>query len=267
MKIIDISPEHENTYFCCLEDWSDEMKEAGDNKQRWYDRMKDKGVRVKLAQEDNGDISGMIQYMPIEHSIFEGENLYAILCIWVHGYKEGVGNHQKKGMGTALLNAAEADCKELGTNGMVAWGLGIPVWMKASWFRKHGYKVVDKSGISRLLWKPFNEQAVPPKMNRLKKKPENGKDKINITMFRNGWCPAMNLVYERALRASKEFEGKVSIDQYDTIDKEVLNEWGISDGLYIDGRSIRMGPPPSYDKIRKKIEKRARRKKFNQLTQ
>ena len=266
MKIIDISPEHENTYFCCLEDWSDEMKEAGDNKQKWYERMKDKGVRVKLAQGDNGEISGMIQYMPIEDSIFEGENLYSILCIWVHGYKEGVGNNQKKGMGTALLNAAEVECKELGTNGMVAWGLGIPAWMKASWFRKHGYKVVDKSGISRLLWKPFNEQAVAPKMIKRKKKPGKGKEKVNITMFRNGWCPAMNLVYERALRASEEFEGKVSIDQYDTVDKEVLNEWGITDGLYIDGKAMRMGPPPSYDKIRKRIERRARRKKFHQLT-
>ena len=266
MKIIDISPEYENTYFCCLEDWSDEMKEAGDNKQNWYERMKDKGVRVKLAQDDEGIIAGMIQYIPIEHSIFEGENLYAILCIWVHGYKEGVGNHQKKGIGTALLNAAEVECKELGTNGMVAWGLGIPAWMKASWFRKHGYKVVDKSGISRLLWKPFDEHAVPPKMRRSKKKPGKGKEKVNITMFRNGWCPAMNLVYERALRASEEFEGKVSIDQYDTVDKEVLNEWGITDGLYIDGKAMRMGPPPSYDKIRKKIEKRARRKKLHQLT-
>ena len=96
MKIIDLSTEHENTYFCCLEDWSDEMKEAGDHKQRWYGRMKDKGVRVKLAQDDDGVIGGMIQYMPIEHSIFEGENLFAVLCIWVHGYKEGVGDYQKK---------------------------------------------------------------------------------------------------------------------------------------------------------------------------
>lgn len=263
MKIIDISPEHEKTYFCCLEDWSDEMKEAGDNKQRWYKRMKDKGIRVKLAQEDSGEIGGMIQYMPIEDSIFEGENLYAILCIWVHGYKEGIGNVQKKGMGRALLSAAEEDCKELGTNGMVAWGMGIPVWMKASWFRKHGYKVVDKSGISRLLWKPFNEQAVPPKMIKSKKKPDKGKDKVNITMFRNGWCPAMNLVYERALRASEEFEGKVDIKQYDSVDKVVLNEWGITDGLYIDGKAIRMGPPPSYNKIRKKIKRKAKRKNIN----
>jgi hypothetical protein len=72
----------------------------------------------------------------------------------------------------------------------------------------------------------------------------------------------MNLVYERVLRASKEFEKKVNIEQYDTVDREVLDEWGITDGLFIDGREIRMGPPPPYDKIRKKIEKRARRKKL-----
>jgi hypothetical protein len=36
-------------------------------------------------------------YIPIDHSIFEGKNLYALLCIWVHGYKEGVRNYQKKG--------------------------------------------------------------------------------------------------------------------------------------------------------------------------
>jgi hypothetical protein len=32
MKIEDISPETEPLYFCCLEDWSEEMKEAGDHK-------------------------------------------------------------------------------------------------------------------------------------------------------------------------------------------------------------------------------------------
>ncbi len=266
MKIIDISPEHENNYFCCLEEWSEEMKEAGDHKQKWYERMKDKGVRVKLAQDDNGVTGGMIQYLPIELSIFEGENLYAVLCIWVHGYKEGVGNHQKKGMGTALLKAAEEDCRALGTNGLVVWGLAIPVFMRASWFKRKGYKVVDRKGFTRLMWKPFNEQAVPPRLTRTKKKPGKGKEKVHVTMFRNGWCPAMNLVYERVLRASKDFEGKVEIEQYHTVDRGVLDEWGIADGLFIDGREINLGPPPSYAKIRKKIERRVRRKKSHQLT-
>jgi len=44
MRIIDLTPEHESTYFVCLEDWSDEMKESGDHRANWYSIMKDKGV-------------------------------------------------------------------------------------------------------------------------------------------------------------------------------------------------------------------------------
>lgn len=48
MKIIDLTPEYEKLYFCCLEDWSDEMKEAGDHRQRWYENMKDNGPETVL---------------------------------------------------------------------------------------------------------------------------------------------------------------------------------------------------------------------------
>jgi hypothetical protein len=34
MKIIDITTETEDQYFCCLEEWSDEIKEAGDYKSK-----------------------------------------------------------------------------------------------------------------------------------------------------------------------------------------------------------------------------------------
>jgi len=103
-------------------------------------------------------------------------------------------------------------------------------------------------------------------MYRQKKKPGKGEGRVNITLFRNGWCQAMNLVYERVLRASKDFEGKVHLEQYDTVDREVLNEWGMTDALFIDGRQVRTGPPPSYEKIRKKIERRTKRIKFHQVT-
>jgi hypothetical protein len=32
MKVIDLTPAYENLYFCCLEEWSDEIKEAGNHK-------------------------------------------------------------------------------------------------------------------------------------------------------------------------------------------------------------------------------------------
>ena len=106
--------------------------------------MKDKGLGVKLALDDKGNIGGMIQYIPIEYSFVEGKDMYFILCIWVHGHKHGRGDFRKKGMGKALIKAAEEDVRTKGAKGIVAWGLSIPVFMRASWFKKQGYKKIDK---------------------------------------------------------------------------------------------------------------------------
>jgi len=42
MKIINLNEEYEKLYFVCLEDWSDEIKEAGDHKENWYEKIKQK---------------------------------------------------------------------------------------------------------------------------------------------------------------------------------------------------------------------------------
>jgi len=193
MKIIDLAPEHEEIYCQCLEEWSDEIKEAGNHKRQWYERAKNDGLRVKLALDDKGTVGGMIQYLPVEHSPAEGAGLYFILCIWVHGHKQGRGNFQKKGMGAALLAAAEADAKELGAKGMAAWGVALPFWMRASWFRKHGYKKADKLGMMALVWKPFGAEAKAPTWIRPQKKPQPEAGKVVVTGLLNGWCPAMGV--------------------------------------------------------------------------
>jgi len=260
MKIIDLTEENKQLYYGCLEDWSDEMKEAGNHKECWCNKMEDKGLGVKLALDDNGKVGGMIQYIPIEHSSAEGKDLYFITCIWVHGYKKGRGNFQKKGMGRALLQAAENDTKERGRKGIAAWGVPMPFWMKASWFRKQGFTKVDSMGFLEpvLLWKPFTEDAVPPKWIKRKKKPEKTAGKITVTGFINGWCPAQNIVFERAKRAVLEFGDKVSFREINTFNRETLLEWGIADGLYIDDKKVRIGPPPSYKKIRNKIARQVK---------
>ena len=261
MKVVDLAEEHEQLYFVCLEDWCEEMEEAGGHKQVWYNKMKDKGLRVKLALDDRGEVGGMIQYIPIERSSVEGSELYFINCIWVHGYKKGRGNFQKKGMGKALLQAAENDVKTKGAKGIAAWGIPLPFWMKASWFKKQGYTKVDKQGFLGpvLLWKPFTREAIPPKWIRQKKNTETILGKVSVTAFLNGWCPAQNLVFERAKRAASEFGDKVMFRGIDTSDRENFLEWGIADALFIDDKQVRTGPPPSYEKIKKIIAKRVRK--------
>jgi GNAT superfamily N-acetyltransferase len=259
MRIISLSPEHEPLYCVCLEDWSDELKEGGDHKAKWLAKMGARGLRVKLALDDKGEVGGMIQYVPIEESFVDGQGLYFIPCIWVHGYKQGRGNFQKKGMGTALLEAAEKDARELGAKGMAAWGMALPVFMRASWFKKHGYKKADSLGMQILLWKPFADDAVPPRWIRNKKKPEPAAGRVAVTALVNGWCPGMNMAFERAKRAASEFGDKVTFLAVDTSDRGVFDEWGEADAIFVDGRGIRMGPPPSYDKIRKAIARRVKK--------
>ena len=261
MKIIDLNQENLKSYFLCLEDWSDEIKEAGNHKEQWYGKMKDKGLMVKLAVDDNGVTGGMIQYLPIEHSTADGQGLYFINCIWVHGYKKGRGNFQKAGMGQALLKAAEEDVRRLGAKGLAAWGLILPFWMKAAWYKKHGYKKADRDGISQLVWKPFAADAQPPKWIKQKAKPQKRPGVLTVTSFINGWCPAQNLTHERAKRAALEFGDEVVFNTVDTFDRQNFLKWGIFDALFIDDKKVNTGPPPSYEKIRKMIENKVHKLK------
>jgi GNAT superfamily N-acetyltransferase len=259
MEVVDLTAEHEQLYLLCLEDWSDEIREAGDHKARWYERMKQQGLRVKLARDERGQIGGMIQYLPIEQSFLEGRDLNFVYCVWVHGYKQGRGNFQGKGMGKALLAAAEADTRAMGKKGLAAWGVSLPVFMKASWFKRQGYKAADRIGIQVLLWKPFSSDAERPRWIRRKKTPQAAPGRVTVSAFVNGWCPAMSLSYERARRAAGELGEKVHFDSYDTLQPGVFEEWGIADGLFIDGKAVRTGPPPSYENLRRLMEKRLKR--------
>ncbi len=253
MKIVDLSKENQELYFKCLEDWSEDMKDSGGHKCRWYERMKDKGLGVKLALDDHGTVGGMIQYAPASQAFVEGEGAHFIYCIWVHGHKEGRGSFQKKGMGKALLAAAEEDARAKGASGMAAWGLWLPFWMKASWFKKQGYRKADRMSIQLLMWKPFKEGARPPRWIRAKKKPELTEGKVTVTAFLNGWCCVQNINHERAKKACAEFGDKVVFRVIDTLDRKTFEEWGISDALFVNDKDIATGPPLSYDKIHKKI--------------
>lgn len=260
MKVIDLSEEHKDLFCLCLEDWSDDANEAGPKRRQWVDQCQQYGLRAKLAVDDNGVVGGMIQYLPIERSFVDGSGLYMIHCIWVHGNKQGRGNFQKRGMGKALLAAAEEDARQRGAKGVAAWGVLLPFWMKASWFKKHGYHKADRQGISVLLWKSFTDDATPPRwFPKRTEQLDRVPGKVTVTALVNGWCLAQNLVYERAKRAAMEFGDKVVFQEIDTSSRSVIAEWGMSDEVLVNGKSIQKGPPPSYEKIRKIIRKRVAR--------
>jgi len=163
-------------------------------------------------------------------------------------------------MGTALLEAAERDARERGAGGMAAWGLALPFWMRASWFKRHGYRRADRRGIASLVWKRFTGDAEAPRWPASTgKRPEPVGGRVVVTGCLNGWCPAQNLAFERARRAAAPFGGLVECRLVDTSDRETMLAWGETDALFVDGLRVRTGPPPSEAKLAALLRKRVRR--------
>jgi GNAT superfamily N-acetyltransferase len=253
MKIIDLTQEFEPLYFNCLVGDAGRLNDAGEYKKHWYEAMKPRGLKVKLALTDNGEPAGMIQYLPVEESTVTGRDLYALLCLWVVNDKRARGNFQKRGFGSALLAAFEEDARTSGKKGVVVWGLSIPAFMRAAWFSKHGYEVVERQGIQVLLWKTWASGADKPAWALQRKIPERTPGKASVTCFRCGWCPEVNKAFTRTRRAIEEIGGDIDYREIDTTDPTAFSEWGISDAVFVDGESIPLGPAPSYAKIKRAI--------------
>jgi hypothetical protein len=257
MKIVDLDKNHENPYLVCIEEWSEEMLESRHIKEQWYHQMKEKGLRVKLALTDDGTVGGMIEYMPIENSYAEGNDLYIINCIWVHGYEgKPPGNLQGRGMGIALLQAAEEDVKTMGKKGLAAWGLSEEMWMSASWFQKHGYEKADQEGWLVLVWKAFSQDAKPPRWIKGSFTQEPARGKVKVTSFYSGQCPSENITYSRARKIAEDFGDKVIFEEIAMSKPENRKKYGLKGGLYINGENIFQGPPPSDEQIKQKIEEK-----------
>ena len=164
-------------------------------------------------------------------------------------------------MGKALLEAAENDVKRMGKKGLVVWGLSLPFFMKASWFKKQGYKKIDKQGMAVLLWKPFDDDAVAPGWDRWLKIPGKTAGKVNVTTFCSGWCTVMNANAVLAKKAANEFKDDVDFHEIDTYNKDNYREWHITDSVFLNGKEISGGPPVPYEKFRKMIEKQVKKLK------
>lgn len=88
---------------------------------------------------------------------------------------------------------------------------------------------------------------------------------VRVTAFLNGWCPAQNIAYERARRAAESFGAEVVFETADTREKAAMRTWGQADALFVDGRQVRFGLPPSFASLRRTIGRAVRRARGRQV--
>ena len=234
MKLIDVTQKTENIFFRCLHDEQPEDPQQISIRRQWYERNKNNGLRAKLLMLDNNRIGGLCQYIPIEYSHLVGEDLLAILCIWVHGYDHGVGIQQSKGYGRFMLNSIEEDARLSGAKGVAAWGMDWVInWMPVSFYEQMGYAQIDREDKVVVVWKPFSEDAKPPKLLRLDNPPPKGTGKVNVTVAVNGWCGCYKVFCAREAVAG--LEDIVDYTEVDAPDRATILHLGNVGGVYLDG--------------------------------
>jgi len=262
-EIIDLTEGHLPDFCGCLTPDDAVMKEAGTIKAEWCRKKSGDVFGAKLARLPGGELAGMIQYVRADESPARGKDFFFVHCIWIPPAKRNsAGAQRKKGMGKALLKAAEEEVKGMGAAGLAVWGTPLPFFMKSSWFKKQGYRPVDKSGMQQLLWKPFTPEAEPPAWR--KPVPPDPisftPGKVTVTRFINGICPAMNAIHHRFERAARELGDRVEVNTIDTSDPLFLQRWEQTDAIYINEKEFPMGPPPSYKKILKALKKAVKKR-------
>jgi ribosomal protein S18 acetylase RimI-like enzyme len=258
MEIVDLTEEHEEVYLCCLKSEDRTLAQGVPIKRRWLDRHRDRGLGVKLAIDDDGEVAGMIQYSPrgLAPFLVADSGTWVVHCIWVHIYEGGIGDRGGRGIGPALLRAAEEDMRARGARGVAAWGIQADEWMNAPWFERHGYHRVDEQGWLALTFKAFNPDVDDPRFLREVKRPGPVPGKARVSSFLIGWCTSGNLNHEWAKRASEELGDAVVFEHFDTSDPTVAAEWGISTGIFVNGEEFPVGGNENYEKVRQFIRDR-----------
>ncbi|MCK5253320.1 MAG: hypothetical protein KAQ96_10230, partial [Thermoplasmata archaeon] len=95
-----------------------------------------------------------------------------------------------------------------------------------------------------------------PRWLREVKRPEPIPGKVRVSSFVIGWCTSGNLNHEWARRAARELGDDVIFETFDTSDPEVINEWGISTGIYVDGEQYPVDGSETYETFHDLIRSR-----------
>lgn len=262
MELVDVTQKTEETFFRCLHDEIPVIEEVIALRRRWYDQHRMLGLKAKVLLREDGAVVGLCQYIPIEHSHLIGEDLIAILCIWVHGFDHLVGNQQGKGYGRFILNSIEEDARTLGAKGVAAWGMNFPYWNPVSFYERMGYERADICDPVVLVWKSFTSDAKAPSLMRPNRTPDKKPDKTTVTVFFNSWCPGGCEPCVTAREAVAGLENIAVYSEVDTSDRAAMLSWGIENAVYLDDTPFRpFAPPWSSEELREEILAQALSKK------
>lgn len=192
------------------------------------------------------NVVGHIYYAPSDKALvkFKTEpNVAVIYCVWLKQ------KHRDKGHGKELFDGFKEEMRKQGYKGILVATTDFPEFMHHLHFKKQGFKVIKERRSFKFMYFPLTKEKVEVTPMELKYKP-TGK-KVEVTMFKNFFCPVGVATYYKIKEVAKTFGDKMKIVEIEAT-KETLEKYGTHDVL-INGKVKLMGPA-SGEEIRKAIQ-------------
>lgn len=73
MELVEIDETTEETFYRCLHDERPADPRVMEMRRTWRAEYAPKGHRAKVLKDDTGQVVGLTNYIPVEHSPYEGE--------------------------------------------------------------------------------------------------------------------------------------------------------------------------------------------------
>jgi len=233
--------------YCCMSEapprvsWAEFLPES----RRWFKENLGRHVEGYHIL-DGGKVVGHTYYASSENALvpFETESKVAfIYCT------EMLRDYMRKGYGKMMFDYAKDDLKKRGFKGILVDATDFQEYMHYSHFAKQGFKVIKEHGSFRLMYFPLSKDKVDVKLIELNYKPS--KDKVEVTLFKNFFCPVSVCMYHLIKKVAQSFGGKIKIVEIEPT-LEIVRKYGTADPL-INGKPKLLGPASEQD-VKKAIQ-------------
>lgn len=195
-------------------------------------------LRGRVARSDDGQAIGFILYYPVERAPLdiEGEGVYVVQCLYVKP------EHQNRGVGKALIEAALANARVSGATGFAMEGfreqkMGAFSYVPGTFLQHMGMTAGESRGPMTLYYVEFQEDAMPPQYMTPRYEPPEDQARVRVDIFDCRKCYVGISNREVVKTVMEQLGDEVSVEVHDQNTREAVVDKGMSSGVFI-GRML-----------------------------
>jgi hypothetical protein len=252
----------------------DLMETGMDERISWIKKMMSKGLEILIVLEKprkeeihykwvgkmlHSDLSvqgqvplGLLEYIPIEHALepVKGKKSLFINCMWI------LPPFWLKGAGTALVESYINNAKKYGGASVIAYdgdkwfGTSIK-YMPSNFFKKFGFKEVDRHGSRVLLFLDLGSHSQPrlimPSFNS-----SDNYETLTLDIYFNNQCPWSRYMIN-TIKKGIQIYSNIDLNIVNMDNRKLIEKFGISRGICLNGKPI-FNRMASWNEIKPEIE-------------